>query len=47
MFEHIKKMVIIGLVFLALIFVLFIINQTNQVVGLVTGVHPTLGRITL
>ncbi len=47
MFAYIKKLVIMGLVFLILIFVLFIINQTNQVVGLAAGVHPILGQIVL
>ncbi len=47
MFEYIKKLMVVGLVFLALIFILFIINQTNQVVGLAAGVHPVLGQIVL
>jgi len=47
MFEYMKKLALVGLVFLALIFVLFIINQTSQVVGLAAGIHPLLGRFVL
>lgn len=47
MFAYFKKLALTALVFLVLIFVLFIINQTSQVVALASGVHPHLGQVVL
>ncbi len=47
MLGYIKKLVILGIIFLTVLFVLFIINQTTQVVNLAGNVHPLLGQIVL
>lgn len=47
MLGYIKKFVILAIIFLSVLFVLFVINQTNQVVNLAGNVHPLLGQIVL
>ncbi len=47
MLDQIKKLVILAVIFLTVLFVLFVINQTNQAVSLAAGLHPLLGQIVL
>jgi hypothetical protein len=43
----IKKVVALAAIFLTALFVIFVINQTNQVVGFSANIHPLLGQIVL
>ncbi len=45
--DQVKKLVILVVIFLTVVFVLFVINQTNQAVSLAAGLHPLLGQIVL
>ena len=47
MLDYIKKLVFLGALFLTLIFVLFVINQTSQAVNLAASIHPLLGQFVL
>ncbi len=45
--DYLKKLVILWVMFLTVIFILFVINQTSQAVSLAAGLHPLLGQIVL
>ncbi|MBW6464854.1 MAG: DUF697 domain-containing protein [Dethiobacteria bacterium] len=47
MYNSIKKALFIATFFLSVLFIIFIINQTSQLVSLAGGVHPILGQFTL
>lgn len=47
MFKELKNILVYASVFLILAFVIFVINQTAQVVSLASTVHPALGITTL
>ncbi|MDY6826935.1 MAG: DUF697 domain-containing protein [Bacillota bacterium] len=47
MFKLVKRIAIPVIIFLAILFIIFVINQTSQAVRLAGEVHPLLGRITL
>ncbi len=47
MFGLIKKIMIILVLFFTLLLVMFVINQTNQLVSFFAGISPLLGRIVL
>ncbi len=44
---YIKKLVILGVIFWTVLFVLFVINETSQVVNLAANVHPLFGQFAL
>ncbi len=47
MLGSIKKVICFLIAIAALIFIMFIINQTSQLVSLMSGISPLLGRVTL
>lgn len=47
MLPQLKKIIILFFTFGNVIFIIFIINQTNQVVSLTTRIHPILGQVVL
>ncbi len=47
MLDYAKKLLILGIIFLAVVFVLFVINQTSQAVNLAAALHPILGQVVL
>lgn len=47
MLGHIKKIFFLIALFLTIVFTLFIINQTSQVVTLAANIHPVLGQAVL
>ncbi len=47
MLDYIKKLVFLAVLFLTLIFVLFVVNQTSQAVNLAASIHPLLGQFVL
>lgn len=47
MLPQLKKIIILIIAFGTVIFTIFIINQTNQVVSLTTKIHPIFGQVVL
>jgi predicted DNA binding protein len=47
MLKTLKRLVFLAALFLTILFVVFIINQTSQLVMLASGIHETLGNIVL
>ncbi len=47
MLGYVKKVITLGIIFLTILFVLFVINQTNQVVTLAANIHPLFGQLVL
>lgn len=47
MLSAIKKVIFIAAFFLTILFVIFVINQTSQLVSLASGIHHFLGQVTL
>ncbi len=47
MFKTLKRLIFLTTLFLTILFVIFIINQTNQLVMLASGIHESLGRAVL
>ncbi len=47
MFGILKKIVFLTALFLTVLFIAFVVNQTSQLVALAAGVNPLVGRITL
>ena len=47
MIDFIKKLAILGVLFLTVVFALFVINQTSQAVNLAANIHPLFGQIVL
>lgn len=47
MLGYVKKLVALGVIFLTLLFVLFVINQTSQVTNLANNIHPLFGQVVL
>ncbi len=47
MFDFIKKIIAVLAIFLTVLLVIFVINQTNQVVSFFSGINPLLGQIAL
>ena len=45
--EQLKKLVILVVLFFTLLFILFVINQTAQIVNLVSNINPFLGQVVL
>lgn len=44
---QLKKLIILAILFFTLLFILFVINQTAQVVNLVSNINPLLGQVVL
>ncbi len=47
MFGFIRKIMIVAVLFFTLLLVMFVINQTNQLIAFFAGLHPLLGQIVL
>jgi len=46
-FDFIKKIMIVVVLFFSLLLVMFVINQTNQLVSFFAGISPLLSRVVL
>ncbi|MDZ4133657.1 MAG: hypothetical protein U1E11_11040, partial [Dethiobacteria bacterium] len=47
MLGQFKKLVFLAIAFMTVLLIIFVVNQTNQVVSFSAGVHPLLGQIVL
>lgn len=47
MLDQLKKIILLVFIFASAVFIIFIVNQTNQVVSLAARVHPLFGQVVL